>query len=465
MNKKYGYLFKNIGILTISNFASKILVFLLVPLYTSVLSTEEYGSYDLVVTSMHFLLPILTLNIADAVMRFSMDKERDKGNVAVVGFRFVEIAVAIAGVLLALNRVFGLVKMISGMELVIFIYFLFYLLNSFLTQMAKGFERVMDMGIAGVIGTLVTVGANVLFLLVLKLGVNGFFYANILGCAAPALFYFFRLKCWNYVTGRVEKKLKTEMLAYCVPLILVALCWNVNSSLDKYMVTGFCGVAANGLLAIAYKIPNILSIIQNIFTQAWQISAVAEHESKDVKKFYSSTFEYSSAFICLCCSALIILSRPLASFLYAKDFYDAWQYVPFLLISAAFNMAGGFVGPLLSAQMNSKAMAKSAIYGVAVNVVFNTLLIWLIGIQGATIATAMSSFVIFLVRKLAVRDMIDKSFNKSLYGSWILMVLLGCAEIWLQNYLVEAGLFVVICIVYWRQIKGIAQVGVKIIKR
>lgn len=79
---KSSYLIKNMGILTISNFSSKILVFLLVPLYTSVLSTKEYGTYDLAVSTATLLYPILTLNIVDAVMRFLMDKESDKKAIA-----------------------------------------------------------------------------------------------------------------------------------------------------------------------------------------------------------------------------------------------------------------------------------------------------------------------------------------------------------------------------------------------
>ena len=75
MNTKAKYLIKNTGILTISNFSSKILVFLLVPLYTSVLSTAEYGTYDLAISTVTLLYPILTVNIVDAVMRFAMDKK------------------------------------------------------------------------------------------------------------------------------------------------------------------------------------------------------------------------------------------------------------------------------------------------------------------------------------------------------------------------------------------------------
>ena len=62
---------KNMGLLTIGNFASKLLSFLLVPLYTNVLTTKEYGTFDIVVTTISLLLPILSVNIIDADFQHS----------------------------------------------------------------------------------------------------------------------------------------------------------------------------------------------------------------------------------------------------------------------------------------------------------------------------------------------------------------------------------------------------------
>ena len=73
MNSKYIYLINKTGILAISNFSSKLLVFFLVPIYTSVLSTAEYGTYDLAMSTVLLLYPVLTVNIVDCVMRFSME--------------------------------------------------------------------------------------------------------------------------------------------------------------------------------------------------------------------------------------------------------------------------------------------------------------------------------------------------------------------------------------------------------
>lgn len=66
---KYKYLAKNIGLLAVSNFTTKILTFFLVPLYTAVLSTTDYGIYDLFFTTIGVLLPIVTLNIQEGVLR------------------------------------------------------------------------------------------------------------------------------------------------------------------------------------------------------------------------------------------------------------------------------------------------------------------------------------------------------------------------------------------------------------
>ena len=89
MNNQYKYLMKNTGILTLSNFSSKILVFLLVPLYTSTLATSEYGIYDLVLSTIQLLFPLLTLNIADGVMRFSMEKSHEKNEIISIATIYV----------------------------------------------------------------------------------------------------------------------------------------------------------------------------------------------------------------------------------------------------------------------------------------------------------------------------------------------------------------------------------------
>ena len=96
--------------------------------------------------------------------------------------------------------------------------------------------------------------------------------------------------------------------------------------------------------------------------------------------------------------------RPIAHILFAKDFYQAWVFVPFLLVSSMLNAASGYIGPILAAKKDSKSMAIAAFGGAGVNVVLNIALVYLMGIQGATIATVIASYIIYIIRKRATGD-------------------------------------------------------------
>lgn len=456
MNGRSKYLAKNVGILTVSNFASKILVFLLVPLYTSVLSQEEVGIYDLVISTVSLLFPILTLNIVDAVMRFLMDKSKVKEEVAIIGIRYVTISLIPVILFLLIASKIEPLRSIHGFELLIFLYYLFNCFNQYLIQFAKGIEKVSAMGAAGVIGTITMLAANIVLLLVVKAGLPGFFIANILGQAMPATYLFFRTKVWNYISKhKINKQLQKEMLLYCVPLIATAVGWWVNSASDKYVVSFICGVAANGVLSVSYKIPAIINTLQSIFTQAWQISAVKEYGEKETAEFYGRTFSVLNVFMAAACSLLIVLSKPIGHVLYKKEFFVAWQYVPFLLIASVLNSASGFLGPILSAKKASKPMAMSAVYGASANVVMNIIFVYLIGIQGATIATVISSFIIYAVRKRAVGNEIKINGYGIVLITWGLLCVQAVIEIYTLFWWAEIVLMLLMLILNRNGIKQI----------
>ena len=300
---------------------------------------------------------------------------------------------------------------------------------SLLTQFAKGCEAVKQMAIAGIISTICLVGTNILLLLVFKLGVTGFFIASCASQLIPAIYLAARLKIWNYTHLKINKQVQAEVLKYSAPLVLTAVGWWVNSASDKYVVSFLIGVSANGLLSVAYKIPTILNTIQQLFLQAWQISAVKEYNA-DSKAFYQETFQILDALMSLLALGLILTTRILAHALYAKDFFVAWKYVPFLLISSVINTASGYLGAILSAKKDSKTMGESAVISAIANTVMNIVFVKLFGVQGATIATALSSFLIFAIRAHHTQDVLPK---KSIFTSFFVWLML-CVTAWLYVY-------------------------------
>ena len=444
---KVKYLLKNMGILTISNFSSKILVFLLVPLYTSVLSTSEYGLYDLAVSTATLLFPILTFNVSDAVMRFLMEKNINKNSIITIAIKFIIFSIIIFGIIMFIFYKTGLWPDIYGYEAYIFIYYVSYAINQTMIQFAKGIERVKDLGVAAVISTLVMLLGNIILLVVFKFGLIGFFASNILSQIFSALYLILKIKAWNYVVlNSLNKTLQKDMLVYSIPLIATVVGWWINSTADKYVVTFMLGVAANGLLSVSYKIPQIINTLQGIFSQAWQISAIKEYGNEETKLFYGKTFIIINFLMCISCAILILFTQPLAHILYAKDFFYAWKYVPFLLVSSVFNCASALMGPILSAKKDSKSMMLSAILGAISNVIFNVILVYFMGVQGATIATVISSYIIYAIRKIAVGKDIEVDSYYKILILWILLCLQAFIEVYIQNYFIEIIIIIIIAI-------------------
>lgn len=70
---KYKNLLINVGIFGLSAVATKLMAFILMPLYTLYLSTEEYGIMDMATIMVTTLFPVLTLLISEGMLRFTLD--------------------------------------------------------------------------------------------------------------------------------------------------------------------------------------------------------------------------------------------------------------------------------------------------------------------------------------------------------------------------------------------------------
>ena len=239
----YKELLKNIGILMLSNFGSRLLAFFLVPLYTAVLSTSEYGNYDIVHSAIVLAFPILTLGITEGAMRFLLDRNSNKGKICKSSFGLINFSVVIVSSLIILNLIFHFLPFIEQYSIYVILYYITYAYNLSLQNIARGLDRVKDVGISGGLNATFTLGLNVLFLLVFKLGLNGYFLAYIIANGISAVYLIIRTRLLNSIFSfRRDKDRETrEVIKYNIPLTFNSLSWWINDVSDRYIVTLICG--------------------------------------------------------------------------------------------------------------------------------------------------------------------------------------------------------------------------------
>ena len=178
---KYSYLIKNVGLLAIGSFATKLLSFFLVPLYTSALTTGEYGTYDLLTATVGILVPILTLNIQEAVLRFVMDRDADREALATVGMRYTLIASIMLAAVLGIVVLSGIIPLVPRLALYFLLFFIVQAFSGLVNCYARGTGMIRELSLSGVVSTAATIVLNIAFLLPLHMGLDGYFLANILG--------------------------------------------------------------------------------------------------------------------------------------------------------------------------------------------------------------------------------------------------------------------------------------------
>ena len=455
--EKYKYFLKNIGLMTLSNFASKILSFLLVPLYTSVLSTADYGLYDIYTTTAFLLVPLLSGAVSQAALRFSMDSSEDRAQVFSEAIRAFFIASFVIIAAVALNRYLNLIPLFNEYPIYFILYYVFCLLSDILLSFARGVDKIFDVAVAGIISSVVIIALNVLLLLAFPLGVAGYFIANISAFIAVSLYLFFRLNLWRYITLRRNKVLRNEMGRYSRPLIFDQIAWWINNVSDRYVVTWICGAAANGIYSVAFKIPSILNVFQSIFNQAWTLSAVKEINEKS-GEFYSKIYSIYNCGLVLLCSILLVGDKLIARILYANDFYQAWQYAPLLTISVVFSCLCGVFEGIFAAAKETKILATTTIVGAIINIAMNLVLVNAFGPMGAAFSTMVSYGLVWFARLRKASSIVDLSINlkRDLFSYFILfiqaLILLSIGN-FLMLYVSEFLLFLLILIVYLGDLK------------
>lgn len=457
MKDKYNFFVKNMSILTISNFVSKILVFLMLPLYTNVLSTKEYGTIDIITTTINLCIPIFTISIIEAILRYSMEK-----NVCAENVLSEALKVIVKGFILLLF-ISLIVMNILKLPLIYIVLFLIYYLttavSNALSYYTRGINDLKLLGISNIVKAVVMVSANCLTLLVLKLNIVGYYISLILSDIILCLILSIKILKKKNKIIKPNKELATEMKNYSKPFVVNSISWWINNASDKYLVLFFCGIDLTGIYSIAYKIPNILEVVQNIFVQAWQISAIKEYKSKEAKIFFSKMYEYYNLILVITIMFLIYFLKPISKILFAKEFYAAWKFVPFLLLAILFGALSGFLGSIYAANKDSKMYAKSTIIGAITNIVLNILLIPFFNAYGAAMATFISYLVIWMIRVKNVKKYVDIDIeyekNMMIYVLLIIMCMLTQIIQSLIVYFLNFVIIIIITILYKKTIDTI----------
>ncbi|MBR2927115.1 MAG: oligosaccharide flippase family protein [Clostridia bacterium] len=427
---RYRKLFSNTVILGIGTFASKLLVFLLMPLYTALLSTAEYSTAELIMGTANLLIPIACVGISNGIFRFACDKAQDKKKI--FSSSVALLCCGLGGFLL-LSPLLLLADYLRAYTWLIVAYVFFANLQSVCAQYVRAVDKTKLFAIQGILNTLLTVLCNLLFLIVFDLGVVGYVLSVVVGNIVTTVFLILTAKLWQvFSVSSIDKGSMGELLRFSLPLIPTTLCWLITDLSDRYLVTYFCGAEVNGIYSAAYKIPTVVTLLSSIFMQAWQFSAVAEaSDEEECSRFYTNVFSGFISFVMIGATGLLLFSGLLTRLLLSTSFHGAVLYMPTLLISAALEALVSFLATVYLVRKKSMHSFLTAMAGAVLNILLN---VWWIPLfdrlgyaaLGAAIATLTSYAAVLVIRLIdAPRWITFRRYTLRVTGSALILLGLG----------------------------------------
>lgn len=406
MKNKYTTLISNTLLISIGTFGSKLLVFFMVRFYTDYLTTSQYGTADLITQTANLLFPIISFGITEGVFRFALDTERDRKSIFTISF-----SVITAGSLLftVIAPLLNLINDFKNYVWLIIVYTLAACYHALCSQYIRAIGKTAFFAVQGIINTMLVIILNIIFLAFCNMGISGYVLSVVLADAFCALLIFIKEKLWKLLTRNIQKSDFTAMLRYSIPLIPTTVFWWITSVSDRYMVRGFIGSEANGIYAVSYKLPTLLTLVSTVFMQAWQFSAVTESDGdpKEHAKFFSTVWGSFQSVMFLVGSAVIVFAKPAMKILTTPDFYEAWKYVPLLSVAMIFTSFTNFAGTVYVVNKKSNVSFLTALVGAVTNIILNFLLIPSpLGVQGAALATVAGYLLAFIIRAAIARKYI-----------------------------------------------------------
>lgn len=455
----YGKLVSNTIIFAIGSFSSKVLVLLLVPIYTNYLSKSEGGEKALLMQIANWMLPLATLTISEAIIRFGLDKSCNKKRVFTIGNAVCGAGMAAFALLLFIVKMTGAADNYIGSHVFLLYAYVFMSgVKTLYTTFVRSIEKVRLFAVAGILATVFTLFFTVLFYMILPhdvfgedSGVKKFLIATILSDLLTTLYVTFKSKLWKYIDFKdKDRELLMTMLQYSIPLIPATLMWHITNSSDEFMTTHYLDKGRTGILDACYQIPNIVVTVYMVFSQAWNMSAITENDSEDRSNFYSTVFDVNQSLLYILAAGCMLVLQPVTNILIGAEYRECIRYSPLLAYSTVFICFTTFMGSIYIATKQSKRALMTALVSGVINVGLNVVLIPRIGLYGPPISTVASYVAVFIVRTFDSKKLVPfrMDFKKMIVSN---VVLLGMLAILLYqpDLKKNMALYLVLLILFW----------------
>lgn len=345
---------RNTAILTVGKVCTQCISFFLLPLYTAILSAEDYGTFDLFVTYATLLLPLINWQLDQGLFRFMLDYRGNKDEQKKL-FSTLLLSSTVQNIIYVV--LFICIEPFLKIENAYFLllYVVLQVYNALFLQFVRGLGYSIKYTIASFISASATTVLNVIALVFLRMGLQGLFVSTLTAQLLTLVYLVISSRSWEYFSLKnarigIFKRVGT----YSIPLIPNNLAWWVVNASDRTIISHFLGTAANGIYSVANKFPNVFINFYNILNLSWTETVSLHYNDEDRDEFLTDTMTSLVKLFVAACLGIVACMPFVFPIMVNAKYSAAYNQILILMYAMLFRVLVGLYSCVYVAQKNAK---------------------------------------------------------------------------------------------------------------
>lgn len=402
---------KNTILLTAGSILNKGFQFVTILFFSRWLSAEEYGRFDLLYTYISLFIPVITLSTHEAVFRYTVDEPDINVRRSNITNGFMIDLINFCLIVFLSSFLWS--KIDKNLYLCFMLYLFAELFSVYLKGYLRAVKRLDIYSFSMLLTTLFMAALVTLFVYVLGWGLKGILagygIGTLLGDVVLCIWGKW-ISILRFGSCRIERM--KNLIRYSIPLVPNDISWWIMNASDRQIINLYYGDGANGIYAIAHKIPALCSTVFGTFGISWQQEIIMRIHDPYRNAYINQVFNRLLIVLLTACSGLLAGSFILYYYFFDHKYFAAAKYSPVLISAVAFMTVSVFLGGIQIALKKPKQSGVTTITGAALNVMAHMLLIPLAGLYAAGISTLVANATVALLRLVMLKDVFTIKIEK-----------------------------------------------------
>ncbi|PPA69498.1 lipopolysaccharide biosynthesis protein [Jeotgalibacillus proteolyticus] len=390
----------------IGNFASKIIMAIMIPFYAYFVTVEELGVFDYSQTLMNIIAPIIFLALWEAVLRFLIieDDQEKKNNII-----FTSLAVVIV-IILFLITFAAVVFFLSDNYIMLYTSIMICVYGA--AQVWQYYARALAENKvyiqASVAGTIINFLLLIITVFLFDMGIDGLFWSYIIGQISIVIIIEKKIQIKKTLTGNTfEWDILKSMLVFSLPLVLnLASAWLIAGS-GRIIIMQTLGAYESGLFSFAMKFGTIVSMFGTVISMALIEEAIIKSKQERIDEYFSNIIEVVfKLFLSICILAIPFIAI-FYHFLPNKGYSESYSLVPLFLIYAIIMTMSTNVGAIFQARNSTKMLFYTTVAAALVTIILSLYLINILDVFGVMIAQVTGALTLLISRWFFANKLIN----------------------------------------------------------